>query len=394
MMRYCLFERDLKYQMKGTANVFKKKLFSRAVAAWRWIPLWTKIIMAITLASCIIHYASVKSPEFAGFFNYYVAGAVRALLSTVMWIIPFSFAELLILLLPVMLIVLIVVGFKLAGSDLAFKRIICGMLSVLMCFYSIFVWTFATGYRAARLDERLELVTVEPAIEPLYETAHWLMTETNRLSAEITYGEDGASIMPYSLSEMSAKLGDAMDVASDEYGLFFNFPTRAKPVLLSRVMSRAHITGIYTFFTGESNLNVDFPDYTLPHTAAHEFSHQRGISREDEANFVAFLICVSSDDPYIQYSGYLNMFEYTVNTLHGYDPDAYGELIGMCTDEVRGEMIAYGEFFEQYRDTTLSEVSDAVNDATLKLNGTEGTISYSLVVNLAISYHNTKISDR
>ena len=66
----------------------------------------------------------------------------------------------------------------------------------------------------------------------------------------------------------------------------------------------------------------------------------------------------------------------------------------MCTDEVRGEMIAYGEFFEQYRDTTLSEVSDAVNDATLKLNGTEGTISYSLVVNLAISYHNTKISDR
>ena len=367
----------------------KDKLIGKLTAAWRWFPIWTKIIAAFALASAGIHLLAIFNADFAEFFNHYVAGGVRALLSTVMWVIPFSLAELIIILLPVAFVTVLVIGFRISGDDEKFRRLICILLSLILCIYSLFVWTFATGYRMARLDSRLELGETEVTKEELYDTAKWLMLETNRLAQEVEFDERGASVMPYSLGEMSARLGDAMDIASDEYGLFFNFPTRAKPVMLSRAMSYAHITGVYTFFTGESNLNVDFPDYTLPHTAAHEFSHQRGIAREDEANFMAFLICDASDDPYIRYSGYLNMFEYTVNTLHGYDPEAYGELIAMCSNEVRGEMIAYGEFYEQYRDSNLSEVAGAVNDATLKLNGTEGTISYNLVVNLAVAYYNT-----
>ena len=333
---------------------------------------------------------AISNPDFAAFFNQYIAGSVRAVLSTVMWVLPFSVAELIVISIPIAFVAVLVLGFKISNDDEKFKRLICILLSLILCLYSLFVWTFATGYRTARLDARLSLGETEVTKEELYDTAKWLMLETNRLAQEVEFGEGGASVMPYSLGEMSARLGDAMDGAAEEYGLFFNFPTRIKPVLLSRAMSYAHITGVYTFFTGESNLNVDFPDYTLPHTAAHEFSHQRGIAREDEANFVAFLICDASDDPYIRYSGYLNMFEYTVNTLHGYDPEAYGELISMCSNEVRGEMIAYGKFYEQYRESELSEIAGAVNDATLKLNGTEGTISYNLVVNLAVAYYNTK----
>ena len=36
-------------------------------------------------------------------------------------------------------------------------------------------------------------------------------------------------------------------------------------------------------------MNVDYNDYNLVFTCAHEMAHQRGLSKEDEANFIAFL---------------------------------------------------------------------------------------------------------
>jgi hypothetical protein len=152
-------------------------------------------------------------------------------------------------------------------------------------------------------------------------------------------------------------------------------------------MSYAHIAGIYSFFTGESNINVSLPDYTIPYTAAHELAHQRGVAREDEANMIAFLVCIRSDDPYIQYSAYVNMYEYVANALRKADRDLYYEVRGMLKTEVRYEMIAYSNYFDQYRDSVASEISGTVNDLYLKGNGTEGTKSYGLVVDLAVAYN-------
>ena len=148
-----------------------------------------------------------------------------------------------------------------------------------------------------------------------------------------------------------------------------------------------HITGIYSFFTGEANLNVNFPDYTLPYTAAHEMAHQRGIAREDEANFMAFLVCTASDDPYIRYSGYLNAYEYVASALYRASPDLYYKAAGRLSDSVKGEMAAYNDFYDQYRDTTAGQVSGAINNSYLQSQGTPGTVSYGMVVDLTVAYY-------
>ncbi|MFQ8979614.1 MAG: DUF3810 family protein [Waltera sp.] len=41
-----------------------------------------------------------------------------------------------------------------------------------------------------------------------------------------------------------------------------------------------------------------------PATMCHELAHIRGYIYEDEANFIAFLACVESDDSTFQYAGY------------------------------------------------------------------------------------------
>ena len=55
-------------------------------------------------------------------------------------------------------------------------------------------------------------------------------------------------------------------------------------------MTYTHISGIYTFYTGESNININYPDFVVASSATHEMAHQRGVARENEANFVSFVV--------------------------------------------------------------------------------------------------------
>ena len=105
---------------------------------------------------------------------------------------------------------------------------------------------------------------------------------------------------------------------------------------------------------------------------------------------MAFLICIASEDPYIRYSGYLNMYEYVASALYSASSEKYYTVLSSLDMRLRYEMIAYNEFFEPYRKTVVSQVSDAVNNTYLVLQGTEGTKSYGMVVDLAVAYLETK----
>ena len=82
--------------------------------------------------------------------------------------------------------------------------------------------------------------------------------------------------------------------------------TSPKPAYFSGLLTRLGVAGFYFPFTGEPHYNADAPDFQMPFSAAHEMAHQRGVARESEANFVAYLVCVNSRDPFVRYSGYRN----------------------------------------------------------------------------------------
>ena len=81
------------------------------------------------------------------------------------------------------------------------------------------------------------------------------------------------------------------------------------------------------------------------------------------------------------------MLEYVMNALYRADNKAYTELYRLIDNTVRREFAAYSDFFSKYRDSVASNVSDKVNDTYLKLNGTEGSVSYGLVVDIAVAYY-------
>ncbi len=346
------------------------------------------IILYAIAAACLVLYAAMGgSVVFADWFNTNISSPLRALFALLTAWIPFSVGESLIWLSPVILFLVLRHAIRHRCDTWRTALVYIGILgSVVVTLFSLFVLNFAAGYRGRPLEDKLELDRTRVSAQELYDTAVLVRDEMDRVAAEISFGGDGFSVMPYTLAEMNGHLSDAYATVADTYDFIPHFSSRVKPVLASEVMSHMHITGVYTFFTGEANINVGFPDYTIPYTAAHELAHQRGIAREDEANFVAFLVCDASEDPYIRYSGYLNLYEFLANALYGADRDLYYKLTAEMREEVRGELRAYSAFYDKYRDSVVSNVSSTINNSYLQSQGTPGTKSYGMVVDLAVAY--------
>ena len=351
------------------------------------LPLAVKIIYIIAAVCALLYICFLLSEGFSDFFNRYVSSLLRAILAHLTNILPFSLAELALLLLPLWVVLLARLILKHYGDSARelLSGIVC-IFSVIAIVFSIFTVGFAPAYRGSTLDKKLELERCDVSAEELYNTATELIELLNTEVSNIAYAADGFSIMPYSRDEMNRKLIDAYDGICEEYGFIQRLNSRLKPVMLSEAMSYTHITGVYTFFTGEANINVAFPDYTIPYTAAHELSHQRGIARENEANFMAFLVCAESDDSYIRYCAYLNLYEYVASALGQADGTLYAKAYAKLPACVKSELAAYSDFYDKYRESTVSEVSETVNNTFLIIHGTEGTKSYGMVVDLAVAY--------
>ena len=357
------------------------------------IPLWSLVLLGLFALSLALLLIARTSPSFAEFFNQHISGVLRVVLAFLTNLIPFSLAEFLLLALPVFLF--LVIRYAVKHKTKSWRCVlsyVVSLLSAASLIFTLFVWVYGIGYHTPTLDVRLSLENEPVSAEELADTAGKLIDEMEDCLMFIHYRENGSSAMPDSLTEMNGKLTAAYRSLAREHAFLQSHKSRVKPVLLSRAMSYAHFTGFYTFFTGECNINVDFPDYTLPFTAAHELAHGRGIARENEANFIAFLVCMASEDNYIRYCGLLNMYEYIAAALYEADTDEgkplYHEVTARLDERVKGELRAYSEFFAPYRDSHISAVSGAINDSFLKANGTEeGEKSYGLVVNLTVSYY-------
>lgn len=361
----------------------------------RRLPPVCKIIYVMTFVSAVLYVAFTLHSGFADWFNRTVSPIGRAALASLTNLIPFSVGEWIIIVIPILLVLLISIAYRHFADTWRDSFLYIGMLFSGICVILIlFVWNFAAGYYAPPLDQKLQIDRTEVSAEELGDTAEWLSDEIKALTDEIVFLPSGESLMPYSYTEMNQKLMDAYRKACEKYDFIDRFSSSVKPIMLSHPMSYTHVTGVYTFFTGEANLNVNFPDYTLPYTAAHELAHQRGVAREDEANFVAFLVCMESDDPYIRYSAYLNMYEYVAAALARTDPDRYRVLYQTLPYEVIAEQAAYRVFFEKYRENVAASVTQATNDTYLKAQGAkEGTRSYNMVVDLSVAYYRAYCKD-
>ena len=382
------FNYDFKSKTKAKSPVNLKFIFERKIIT---VPM--VIIILLSAFSVIVWLISAQSPKVADFFTDNVSFAMRFILTSLTSYIPFSVAELLLYIsVPAAIYLSARFIYRIASSKN--EKIITALKGLTRCIaflcglIFIFNFTFSVCYSATPINEKMgfDRRLIKP--DDLAAAMEILITQANKTARNIEYAYiTGSTAMPYNINELNIKLNEAYTDLLNRHNITKQIKARVKPVILSVQMSKMHITGIYSPFTGEANVNVDFPDFNLPFTAAHEMSHLMGIAREDEANFTAFLVCLYSDDNYIRYSGLVNIIRYLQNPLYQADEDKYFELMDYLNPIIIREMTAYREFFNKYRDTQISQIASTVNDTYLKVQRQEaGEKSYGLVVDLATIY--------
>ncbi len=354
----------------------------------KYVPAVSMVIIALAIVAAGVNIGYVLSPRFADWFNVSISNYLRGFLAFLTGWIPFSLAEYIILGSPFIAVGVIVWCVKYSSESTArLVRCIVGILSVIAAVYVMFVFNFGAGYRTTTLDKKLGLNAEAVSGEDLYNTMRIVVDKLDELEEEITYAEGIGSVRPCSHNESVKKLTESYALLHLDHDFIGLVKAPVKQLVVSDVMTYTHISGVYTFFTGEANLNTNYPYYVNVFTTAHEMAHQRGIARENEANFMAYLACINSSDPYIQYAGYLNMYEYLITPLYNASPALYSKIAVDLPEGAKYDLACYADFFEKYADNKVAEVSDAVNDTYLKTQGTEGSVSYGMVVDLAVAYH-------
>lgn len=251
--------------------------------------------------------------------------------------------------------------------------------------YFMFVLVWGFNYQRLPFSAIANYDTRPSAIAELKEACQEFINRSNSLRDKVA--EDKAGVMKVEGGKRYAldnawkgydRIGTEFPFLKGNYG-------RPKGVVFSPVMSVIGISGVYFPFTGEANVNIDVTDSEVPFTTCHEMAHQRGFSREDEANYIAYLACKNHPDSAFQYSGNLMALTYSMNALYSHDRDAYKQLRAKYSAGVLRDLKAINTYWAKY-ESPVSDISDKVNNAYLKANmQSDGVYSYGRMVDLLIA---------
>ena len=241
-------------------------------------------------------------------------------------------------------------------------------------------------------DEELLVDEYEAACEWAYQG----MTQ-----ARSRLGEDynGVTHIQTNFEECVYDANACITAFSEEYGLNLSMNyVRAKPVSLSNLWSQTAITGMNNPLFGEAIVNTDnMNSVDFPIALAHEITHARGISRENDANFVATMsLCLSSRADF-RYAGFLQLYDHFRGVLimimdSNADlevniPGDASELAGVNRDLFAS--YAYWFLLEDYSlSDFINQLAEDTNDAYLESNEQEcGTDTYNVPSSMYLDFY-------
>ncbi len=331
-------------------------------------------------------------PAFSEWFSMGPAAFFRIVLGFFSSLFPFSLFEVLIFLFILYIIFLLFfVPITLFRKKRGKKclRLTAFLLAVPITLFSVldlFSLTFASSYYREGVAEHMALDTEKVEEEAVFSALENLIEIVNTSADHLAVNEKGESVPP-SFSEVKTRVKKALDLFAKKNSFFQNKGYEAKTFLSSPLMTYTHISGIFGFFTGEANVNTNYPHFIVTATLSHEGSHARGTAPENECNFLAAVILMESEDPYLAYCGGVSVLGNFISVCRKLSRDRTNLLLEKLDPVYFADMAYYAEFFEPYRDSFSSKVADSANSAYLKSMGQEeGTVSYSRIIRLISAY--------
>ncbi|MDR2035150.1 MAG: DUF3810 domain-containing protein [Coriobacteriales bacterium] len=302
---------------------------------------------------------------------------------------PFSVAEWLCALVVVgVLIYLVVVIVRVICQPQKLLRIYGALISLgagALMVYALVCWLWGIGFYSYTYTELSGIKTEPLSVEQLKEVTISFAEAANAAGEGVSRNENGV----YSC-DIQKTLREAPALYTGlpgEFSFLEGPEVRPKALVFSSVMSEMNFTGGFFPFTGEANINVLSPDCFIPSATAHELAHQRGVTREQDANFTAVLVCLQSDDINYVYSGALLAYIHLANALYEASYEDWVEAASYLGENAQRDLAANNKYWAQY-DSKTAEISELAYTGFLHNQGQVlGMRSYGACVDLLVAYY-------
>lgn len=196
----------------------------------------------------------------------------------------------------------------------------------------------------------------------------------NALREGLPEDDRGVVAEPRELAALDAELAPLQAEVLAEAGLPHVAGGRTKRFLVSPLLLRWNVSGVYGPFTGEPNVTLPAAPGTLPFTVAHERAHLQGLAWEEDASFLALLTLWRSPRPELRYAAWLELWTELRRPPKGLSP------------AVRRDLAAIADFYRAHRGREAPAMNRAYS-AYLKAHGVKGGVaSYARVADLALRW--------
>lgn len=302
------------------------------------------------------------------------------------------------------------------GKFYAWTVLVVCYVMTLNCFILYHGSSFSDKYLAAYPEEDLMVVSLsdqavtqvhiqnDAANERTYTKKElavlrdYIVVKCNELEKVIPHDDSGDAYYDGDLVEASRQ---AMIKLGEEYDQLSGFYVTPKFLSFSDFFSQQYIMGYYFPFSMEANINSIMYITNVAPTICHELAHTKGFIYEDDANMIGYLACINSDDPFLQYCGYLSVLSYVNDDFFdsiGKNQNVYKNHVRISDGVAKDNIFLTRESWYEVEKTTVvktstvKKVSDTLMDTTLKLNGVEeGMLQYNNVVGQLLTYYDGKL---
>lgn len=355
---------------------------------------WKKFILILLLPlSMLLYFLTTFTPDFIE--NVFSRGVNKwfiEALSLLTGLVPFSLAEVGLIVLTILALLLFILGIikvirLKSGRMKCLINYITNILVAVSLVYFILTITWSLNYNRLPYAKIAGLDTRPASVDELVDLCKSLIDRASSLRNSVHQDSNGIMDLPKGISGVfsEAKLG--YEKAAITNSALSGIYGRPKGVIFSKAMSYSGIIGLYCPFTCEANIDVAIPSYLIPSTVCHEMAHQHGFAREDEANYISYLTCNLNPNVDFQYSGTMLALVNSMNALDSHDQTRYFELNKKISTGVQRDMHANSLYWQMHKGPVENTVT-SLNNAYLKANRqTDGVFSYGRMVDLLIAQY-------
>ena len=265
----------------------------------------------------------------------------------------------------------------------SFGRGALKFLLVFLSIYIVFNLIWGLNYNRAGIRSQINIKREKYSREELIAVNEIILAKINAckesvINNKVEYPTNG---------ELYLKTDLAYEHANHVYSFLKYSHKSIKTSFFGWLGNYMGFTGYYNPLTGEAQVNTTVPDFLKPYICVHEVAHQLGYAKENEANFVGYLVASTSNDSSLLYSTYFDLFLYANRNLYMVDSAQAHYFSKQLNPAVKNDIRVLRTYLEKYENPIEPAIRWMYGKYLQANEQPSGVMTYNEVIADLIAYY-------